>query len=566
MRMPVFRFPDRWREWIVKTMLFVILFIPCVFAYMYASSLQEGLFVKVAYIVIYAIILVIPLSFLKNRAYFLLEGITVLLMPVEMAHLKLYGVSVSSGFMTAVMQTDFHEASEVFVSFKYEAIAILAMWLLYFFLVSRVRNEYMLSRKVRLAVVPLFLLANCFLFVYVYSLSVSEGGIRFRLADAYEKTVSKYRKVYPINMFMAFAEYRERMKEVDAMQHELADFSFGASSVSPEDEKEVYVLIIGESARSANFSINGYSRETNPRLSVIPNLVSFRKAYSVSCFTEVTLPLMLSRATPENPDIAYKEKTIPELFGECGFYTAWIADQSFKNPYIVRIAEDLDYSHITSTEYDARKNYDEYLLPALDEVLASGRRKTFVVMHTLGSHFRYNYRYPDSFAKFKPGIPDNFSYGDIAEDKRDMFVNSYDNTILYTDYIISEVIRRVKEQHCTASVVYMSDHGENLYDDASGRFLHGSENPTEYEIHVPMIVWMSDEYIAEHGDKYEAMKRNTDKTVSTTNLFHTIADLGMTTYPSEQKQYSIASDSFVESNSLSILRPDGTVISNDYVK
>ncbi|WP_455587375.1 phosphoethanolamine transferase [Bacteroides sp.] len=540
-------------------LLFLILFLPCLFALFTSSNLQEGISVKIGYLFFYTLILVLPLAVLKSRTYFLFEGIFVLLAPLEITHLRLLGMPVTMTFITSVMQTDFRESLEALSSFKYEMIAALLIWIIYFTQLFKIKNVYLSNKKIRITLIPAFLLLNILLYAYMFKLTSVNDNFSRRIATAYYNTTKKYTKIYPVNFIFAYIDYSKDKQTIRNMDKRVENFSFHANSLSPRNEKEIYILIIGEAARSDHFSLNGYPRETMPNLKQIKNIVSFNNTYSTANYTVKAIPLLISRATPETFQRAYQEKTLPEMFKECGFFSAWIANQSFNDPYIVRIARNLDYSHFELTDFDSQNNYDEKLLPELDKLLAENKPKTFIVIHTLGSHFRYNYRYPKEFEKFCPGIPKSFSYGELSLEKKEQLINSYDNSIVYTDYILSEIIKKVQKQQCISAVTYISDHAENLYDDAAGKAMHGSSDPNRYEIHIPFITWLSDEYTKQYPDVYKILNQHRRSAISTNNLFYTMADIGNISYSDEHPEYSVASLEFKEDSVRSVLKPDDTI-------
>lgn len=558
----------KWKQWNKETgkeqgrigLLFSILFCPCLFTLFTATNLQEGLGVKIGYLAFYIIILIVPLTFLKSRAYFLFEGVFVLLAPLEIIHLKLLGMPVTMTFIASAMQTDWKECLELLSSFKLETAITLLIWAIYFTQTFKIKNVYLGNKHLRIASISGFVLLNLILFAYMFKLTASNDAFSLRVSIAYNNTTKKYTKIFPVNFILASTDYLKDRVKIAKMNKQLQNFSFQAKSLSSPDEKEIYVLIIGESARSDHFALNGYPKETTPNLSKINSLISFEDVYSTANYTFKAIPLLISRATPENFQTAFQEKALPEAFKECGFFTAWIANQSFNDPYITRIAQNLDYNHFELVDFDSQNNYDEKLLPELDKVLASGKNKLFIVIHTLGSHFRYNYRYPASFAKFQPAIQENFDYNEIGKDKKELFINSYDNSILYTDYILSEIIKRVQKQQCVSAVTYISDHAENLYDDSLEKRMHGTSQPSKYEVHIPLIIWLSDTYNEHHPQVHEILNRHRSSSISSSNLFHTMIDIGNITYPNHHSKYSIASLCFKEDSIRSVLKPDDTIL------
>jgi glucan phosphoethanolaminetransferase (alkaline phosphatase superfamily) len=151
--------------------------------------------------------------------------------------------------------------------------------------------------------------------------------------------------------------------------------------------------------------------------------------------------------------------------------------------------------------------------------LAKNDNKALIIIHTLGSHFRYNYRYPPKFEVFKPSLKGTFDYDMISAKNKALFVNTYDNSILYTDYFLSETIRKIDSLQSVSVLVYVADHGENLFDTKQNIVFHGGSDYTKYDFHVPFFVWTSDRYIGQYPVKAESIRENKDKKLSANNIF-----------------------------------------------
>ena len=164
------------------------------------------------------------------------------------------------------------------------------------------------------------------------------------------------------------------------------------------------MLVIGETARYGNFGINGYARNTTPRLSERTNLISFDSTYAIANLTTVSVPFILSRATPQTTEIFNKEKSVVEAFQEAGYHTAWIANQSFGNKLLMPISSSCDYTHYLPADITNHQNLDIKLLDYLQPLLDKEKGRQFIVLHSLGCHFKYNCRHPKEFAQFQPDL------------------------------------------------------------------------------------------------------------------------------------------------------------------
>jgi glucan phosphoethanolaminetransferase (alkaline phosphatase superfamily) len=341
-------------------------------------------------------------------------------------------------------------------------------------------------------------------------------------------------------------------KEIREGHEKINHFTFGAQKNESVAGKEVYLFVIGETGRYNSYSVNGYERETSPLLSKTEHLISYSDFFSEANITSSSLSIVLTRATAKDYKRSFVEKSFVDAFKEAGFKTYWIANQSASNKFIRRIAGDADGEYFTVTDIYA-DNYDEKLWPFLDEVLQKDEEKVFIVLHTLGSHFRYNFRYPSRFETFKPSLKGAFNYDMISAKNKQEFINTYDNSILYTDYFLANTIRKIDSLQVVSAVIYMADHGENLFDTEDNVVLHGGSKYTKYDFHVPFFIWTSEKYIAGYPLKTENMLRNKDKKLSSGNLFYSWLDIAGITFPGQVQSKSIASDSLQEDSTRYII-------------
>jgi glucan phosphoethanolaminetransferase (alkaline phosphatase superfamily) len=115
-------------------------------------------------------------------------------------------------------------------------------------------------------------------------------------------------------------------------------------------------------------------------------------------------------------------------------------------------------------DFDADNNFDEKLWDFLSEVLQREEKKVLIVLHTLGSHFRYNFRHPPEYEIFKPSLKGSFDYNMISSKNKEMFINTYDNSIVYTDFFLATTIQKLDSLNAVSALAFVSDHGENLFD------------------------------------------------------------------------------------------------------
>ena len=313
-------------------------------------------------------------------------------------------------------------------------------------------------------------------------------------------------EVYPVNVFYNLALALHESWLSAHYQERVAHFRFGATPTHNADSTEVYVLVIGETARSSNFQLYGYARPTNPQLSRESRLMVFRNVRSQSNTTHKSVPMLLTAATADDHSRLYHEKGILAAFGEAGFHTAFFSNQLRNHSYIDFLGEEANDACFIREKQPSRRPDDEQLLPYVAQELDQHHRKLFIVLHMYGSHFNYRDRYSRANARFLPDEPT-----EAKAENRPQLLNAYDNTILHTDRILARLIGMLRARHCISAVLYTSDHGENIFDDSRHLFLHASPRPSEYDTDVPLLVWTSEQFGRQYPQVVNAMRGNLRK-------------------------------------------------------
>ena len=406
-------------------------------------------------------------------------------------------------------------------------------------------------------------------------------------------------QLYPVNicynLYLAF----ERNAASENYREASRDFKFDARSEHSATAPEVYVMVVGETARAHNFSLYGYPRNTNPLLSKTPGIIAFPDATTQSNTTHKSVPMLLSAASAEDFERLFHEKGILAAFKEAGFHTVFISNQQPNHSFIDFLGEQADEHYFLKTRealkeeeaskkdasskgnhYDTGNHYDEELLKKLDEILPEADAsssshyrycKLFVVLHTYGSHFNYQERYPRSFAYFKPD-----SKSEAKPENRQDLLNAYDNTIRYTDYILHGIVERLQKWekvqaktdgvYCqpTSAMLYTSDHGENIFDDDRRLFLHAAPKASDYELHVPFIIWTSEGFGNEYPNTWKALEENRTKQVQTSlSAFHTMLGIGGIRTPYRLDEYSVASGKYHPARLLYLDDHDEAILQED---
>ncbi|MDE1191742.1 MAG: phosphoethanolamine--lipid A transferase EptA [Arachidicoccus sp.] len=251
-----------------------------------------------------------------------------------------------------------------------------------------------------------------------------------------------------------------------------------------DSTKAVVVLVIGESARRANFSLYGYKKNTNPFLSKTKNLFWFDATSSATYTTAGVKSILEYKKSSKLYEI------LPNYLYRTGVDVYWRTDNWGEPP--VHIKDHYETKQKLESECkSADCHYDEVLLTGLkEEILASKKNKIFIILHTSTSHGpTYSKKYPPQFETFKP-VCNSVELGECSKEE---LYNAYDNTIVYTDYILHNIIEDLKQlKGYNSTMIFVSDHGESLGED--NLYMHGVPKSiapkVQYEI--PFIVWVSD--------------------------------------------------------------------------
>lgn len=408
-----------------------------------------------------------------------------------------------------LVTTNASEAGELLSSILIPTISICSLYILVIILV-------ILSFRKNLSYSATFLKKNRLVGIGMAIVSIP---LIFLGKDLNTNDSSIRANIYPINimynMFFAANKY-VKIKNYPSTSN---NFSFNATRKTQE-EPEIYVLVIGETSRADNWQIYGYDRQTNPNLSNNKSVLHFHDVITQSNTTHKSVSILLSAASAENYELIYSQKSLITAFKEAGFTTIYLSNQAKNGSFIEYFSKEADHVEHYRSNNSIKNNFDSILLDRLQYYTSSVKNNLLIVVHTYGSHFYYGERYPREFAKY---TPDNFTR--IDQNNRQRMINAYDNSIIYTDYFLSELSKILVRSGKPASYLFISDHGEDIMDDDRNRFLHASPNPTYYQLRVPLLMWFSEKYKSTYPQKYQQAKENQLKPIASNVVFHTFVDL-----------------------------------------
>ena len=453
-------------------------------------------------------------------------GVFVFLSAFQIVLLYLFGNSVIAADMFLnLITTNAGEASELLSNILPSVIVVCAIYIPLLWKASvHLKHKVKLKAKVRrrFAVTGFVSLVVGIVAIFIGG----KGSVMGILRD----------DVFPVNVCYNLGLSISEAIKINNFEETSNGFVYDVSRDVAVPQREIYVLVIGEASRAANWQLYGYKRKTTPRLAARDDVVMFRAVTTLSNTTHKSVPLMLSSVAADEHELLYKRKGLPAIFNEAGFYTYFISNQSPQGAMIDFLAADANKVIYMDTE-----QYDEVLVNVMEDAIKNNpSQRLLFILHSYGSHFSYRQRYPRKFARYTPD-------DDVAITKKNVaqLRNAYDNSILYTDYFLNEVIEALGRQNnvCSA-MLYCADHGEDLMDNGSGNFLHSSPKTTYYQTHVAALAWFSPQYCNLFLDKMNAARDNAFAPATTHSVFHTMADIASLNSPYIKYDVSLLNSNF----------------------
>jgi glucan phosphoethanolaminetransferase (alkaline phosphatase superfamily) len=377
--------------------------------------------------------------------------------------------------------------------------------------------------------------------------ATTDGSLHDRLSTAdlpIRSLTDSLRRGFPFGVAQRFVTYHREWSAMRADARRFATFTFHASRTGHQPhQRQVYVLVIGESDSRSHWQMFGYDRATNPELSALDNLIPISRMVTPWSVTIASVPVILTRKPITSSSPRWKEPSFLPAMQEAGYETWWISNQYpigwISSPIAAYAYESQHVVWVNHTVYwDNPGAYDGALVPALRRALRSSQKDMFIVLHLMGSHFQYDYRYPPRFAHYKPVQFDTHSK--VPRDQR--IRNSYDNSISYTDHVLAEIIDTLKQTDAMTALWFESDHGDVLPTPGCDRQGHGIG--TWHEFEIPAFFWYSNAYAASFPQRIAALRANADKRTLTADTFASMLAMAGVDFPGLDHTWSLFSPSW----------------------
>lgn len=463
---------------------------------------------------------------------------------LEYTMVMLFDNYVVAGNILAILMTDTTEGTEFIqanahICWQWIPVLILSVLSIYLYNVNARRN-----------------IKICILFILV-SIILPSVFVKYKINNSYKNKLTyeyfiptrilnrpPYNVPYQIYNIIKIQQVKKSIKEAE-------DFTFNASK-QVSDKREIHVLAIGESMRFDKLSLNGYNRKTTPLLDNTNNLISFKNYYSTACLTMFSVPQIVTRATPLDYELNYKEKGIVQAFKDAGFKTYVIVAGGNLLSYEKYLTQGTDSLIILPNRMFGSEEVsgDRDIVVKMDSLIKSSDDNIFFIVEFKGNHHPYT-NYESNYDIWKPNFKTS---ANVKSDS--LYINAYDNSMLYQDWILSGIINKIEEQNTVSTFTFVSDHGENITSTGGG---HGGDcSPIKTEYHVPFLFWYSDTYASNFPKKVELAKSRKEVRLNADNIFYSVCDVAGINLDSiySHTDYSIFSEDF-EEHERYVLLPDG---------
>lgn len=483
-----------------------------------------------------------PLLLFPARTRLLAALIGVVLWACSMASLGyffIYQQEFSQSVIFIMFESNVSEAGEYLTQYFawWMVAAFLAHTAVGYWLWTRLRPVY-LPRRQAVVVATVIVLA-----VVGYPL-VKQTLRTGSFARGLEKFENRIEPAVPWQMLVAYRRYGEQLENMQGMLH-------SASKIPPlsnlkdatAEQPATLVLVIGESTNRQRMSLYGYPRETTPELDKLKDQLSvFDNVITPRPYTIEALQQVLTFADEQNPDLYLSTPSLVSMMKQAGYKTFWITNQQTmtkRNTMLTTFSQQADEQvYLNNNRNQNSAQYDGDVIEPFNKALADSAPRKLIVVHLLGTHMSYQYRYPPTFNKFtdRQGVP-----ASLRDDQVPTY-NSYDNAVLYNDFVVSSLIKDYARTDPNGFLLYLSDHGEDVFDSQGHGTLGRNEaKPTAPMYTIPFMAWASPKWRENHDWNFAG---DLSRPFSSSHLIHTWADLAGLSFDELDRSKSLVSDDF----------------------
>ena len=443
--------------------------------------------------------------------------LSLLLAGVEIFSILTYQALFGAGMLTAILQTNPQEAIEFFSKYVGIKWVLSAMGVAAFLLLVRKRllavRFSFFCRHWQNRLLPILFVAG-----------VGAGAI---LWQEYHPFILD--DMLDIPAVQVGRAVFVSLKDIEAYENLERNMENTAEITENRSDIPHVVFILGESAYRGRMHLYGYDLENTPNLDELQKkgeIAVFQDTVSPKSATVAVLRELFTFHDVEDSEVWYHRNNFMDVLKAAGYRTYWISNQDSSGIwgnvgqfYANRCTRKMYTSRRESHEEHCK--LDEELFPLIDEARQMAGEKNFYLIHLMGQHTLYYFRYSNTFKKFTKDDVHGVQAG-LSEDKRTE-IAQYANAIYYGDYVVSSIIDMFRKEN--ALVIYLSDHGETLYDDGSDLVGHTEENPTKHTVEVPLIFWGSERFRETHPELWNKILSAVRHPYMTDDMIHTLMDI-----------------------------------------
>ncbi|MBC3458431.1 phosphoethanolamine transferase CptA [Pseudomonas mosselii] len=465
---------------------------------------------------------------------------------VGLSYFAIYCQEFSQSVIFVMFESNTAEAGEYFSQYfsvwlclgllLYSAIAVL-LW-------RRIR-PVTLPLYSRLPVVAVLLTATLGYPFYKQMVSQQRS-----FADAREKVEQRMAAAVPWQLVVGYRQYRQQLDNMQALLEQNAALPpLQNLKDASGDAPRTLVLVLGESTTREHMHLYGYNRDTTPNLDTLAasdkGLTVFRNVVSPRPYTIEVMQQILTFGDEQHPDRFLTDPSLINLMKQAGYKTFWITNQQTmtkRNTMLTTFSQQTDMPvYLNNQRNQNASQYDSVVLAPFEKALQDPAGKKLIIVHLLGTHMDYRYRYPAGFDHFKDhtGAP-----AALSPDQLQTY-NFYDNAVRYNDFVVSDLIKRYSASTPNGFLLYLSDHGEDVYSSGNHDRLGRNEaDPTRPMYTIPFLLWTSPSWQAAHPRDLQSMA---NRPYSSAHLIHTLSDLAGLSYDRYEPAKSLVNEAFTAS-------------------
>lgn len=371
-------------------------------------------------------------------------------------------------------------------------------------------------------------------------------GLLFSISkDFHTYRYNKYQFLPYRVIYTTYNYYKEKLEIIKMRKNHKVPYISGLHTKNLNNLPETYIIVIGESASKKHLKYYGYYRDTTPFSAKYLSPIIFKNVSSPHASTLLSLKDTLTFSSKTNPE-GIKLGSIINIFNQIGFKSFWISNQYSQGKYD-NLTSVLAHDATTTLFLNDNKkyfihhatdsHYDEDLLPFINQALSDKAPKKIIFIHLAGSHTPYQFRFPKTFDIFQEHNKNSFEKG----------FDDYDNSIRYTDFILSKITKAISKRKEQSFVLYFSDHGDDVRLEKDSCHCHTTnpkkQTPQMYEI--PFILWFNHSYQKNNPQLVKQIKSYTERPFITHHLIHSLPTLAGLSFDLQEDDKNLFSPSFV---------------------